>query len=153
MRKSNRQSGAAIVEFALVFMLFLVLSMGLFEMARAMWIYTTLSHAARQGARFAMVRGADALNPPTTATNAEIEQVVRNNAIGLVATDVAVTAGWKSFPAETEIDWETAAAQRIGGTFVVVRATYPIRFITGNVFLGGSGGLNLGSVSNMTISY
>ena len=155
MKKSNGQSGAAIVEFSLVFMLFLVLSIGLFEMGRAMWIYTTLSHAARQGARFAMVRGTNALNPPTTATNAEIEQVVRNNAIGLVATDVAVTAGWKSFAAETEKDWDSATgpSERIGGTFVVVRATYPIRFITGNVFLGGSGGMSLGSVSSMTISY
>ena len=64
MKKSNGQSGAAIVEFSLVFMLFLVLSIGLFEMGRAMWIYTTLSHAARQGARFAMVRGTNALTPP-----------------------------------------------------------------------------------------
>ena len=39
MKKPNRQSGATIVEFALVFMLFLLLSIGLFEMGRAMWIY------------------------------------------------------------------------------------------------------------------
>jgi len=82
MKKPARQSGAAIVEFSLVFMLFLVLCMGLFEMGRAMWIYTTLSHAVRQGARFAMVRGAGAMSPVTPATNAEITQVVRNNAIG-----------------------------------------------------------------------
>ncbi len=153
MKKPNRQSGAAIVEFALVFMLFLVLSMGLFEMGRAMWIYTTLSHAVRQGARFAMVRGADAMSPVTPATNAEITQVVRTSAIGLVASDVTVTPAWKPSATGAEVDWDTAAASRNGGTYVVVRAIYPLRFITGNVFIGGSGSLNMGSVSNMTISY
>lgn len=153
MKKPDRRSGATIVEFALVFMLFLVLSMGLFEMGRAMWIYTTLAHAVRQGARFAMVRGTDAMSPVTTATNAEITQVVRDNAIGLVASDVTVTPAWKLSTTSAEVDWDTAAASRDGGTFVVVRATYPLRFITGNVFIAGDSPLNLGSVSNMTISY
>ena len=153
MKKPNRQSGATIVEFALVFMIFLVLSIGLFEMGRAMWIYTTLSHAARQGARFAMVRGDEAISPVTTATNAEITQVVRNNAIGLVASDVTVTPTWKNTTTGAEVDWETAGTSRNGGTFVVVKAIYPLRFITGNVFIGGSSPLNLGSVSSMTISY
>ena len=139
------------VEFALVFMLFLVLSLGLFEMGRAMWIYTTLSHAVRQGARFAMVRGTDAISPVTTATNAEITQVVRNNAIGLIASDLTVTPMWKDATTGAEVDWDTAT--KYAGSFVVVRATYPLRFITGNVFIAGSSPLNLGSVSNMTISY
>ena len=159
MKKSNRQSGAVIVEFTLVFMIFLLLSIGLFEIGRMMWIYTTLSHAARQGSRFAMVRGDEATalgvqygSAITTATNAQITQVVRNNAIGLVASNVTVTPRWKEFDAGVEEDWDGATVKRIGGTFVVVRATYPIRFITGNVLIAG-GDLNLGSVSNMTISY
>ena len=100
-----------------------------------------------------MVRGADALNPPTTATNAQIEQVVRNNAIGLVATDVTVTSWSKGDAADPEVPWDGAGVTRIGGSFVVVRVTYPLRFITGNVFIAGSSSLNLGSVSSMTISY
>ena len=154
MKENNKQNGAVIVEFSLVFMIFLVLSIGLFEMGRAMWIYTTLAHAARQGARFAMVRGADAMSPPmSTATNAEITQVVRNNAIGLIASDLTVTPAWKPSTTGAEVDWDTPGTSRIGGSFVVVRATYPLRFITGNVFIAGDSPLNLGSVSNMTISY
>ena len=154
MKENNKQTGAVIVEFSLVFMLFLVLSIGLFEMGRAMWIYTTLSHAARQGARFAMVRGnaATTLGVPT-ATNAEITQVVRNNAIGLVASDVTVTPMWKDSAGGIEQPWDAAGTSRIGGSYVVVRTTYPLRFITGNVFIAGSDSLNLGSVSSMTISY
>ena len=155
MKENNKQSGAVIVEFSLVFMLFLVVSIGLFEMGRMMWIYTTLSHAARQGARFAMVRGAEVYSPPmSTATNLEITQVVRRNAIGLVASDVTVTPTWKGDTADPEVPWDGAGGSRIGGSFVVVRVRYPMRFITGNVFIGGSdGGLTLGSVSSMTISY
>ena len=161
MKKPNGQSGVAIVEFSLVFILFMVLSLGLFELGRAMWIYTTLSHAARQGARFAMVRGDETTalgiefgSAITTATNAEITQVVRNHAIGLVATDITVTPAWKQLATDAEVDWDAAGIQRIGGTFVVVRVAYPMRFITGNVFIGGSdGGLTLGSLSHMTISY
>ena len=106
-----------------MFLLFLLVSIGLFEMGRVMWIYTTLSHAARQGARFAMVRGDDAMSPVTTATNAEITQVVRNHAIGLVASDVTVTPTWKASITGAEVDWDTAGASRNGGTFVVVRTT------------------------------
>ena len=153
MKKPNGKSGAVIVEFSLVFILFLVLSLGLFEMARAMWIYTTLSHAARQGARFAMVRGHDAIFPVTPATNAEIAQIVRLHAIGLVDSLVTVEPTWKDATTGIEQDWQAAAGNRIGGSFVVVRVRYPMRFITGNVFIPGGGGLTLGSVSNMTISY
>ncbi len=102
---------------------------------------------------FVIVRGDDAISPITTATNAEITQVVRNNAIGLVASDVTVTPMWKLSTTGAELDWDTAGASRNGGTFVVVRTTYPLRFITGNVFIAGNSSLNLGSVSNMTISY
>ena len=125
------------VEFALSFVLFLTVSMGLFEMARAMWIYTTLSHAARQGARFAIVGGA---NSPTPASDADILAVVQKHAIGLVSSDVAV-----------EVEWQDAAKD--GGQFVRVRALYPFRFLTGPVFIANQGVFNLGSVSQMTISY
>ena len=64
----SRRRGAAIVEFSLAFMLFLVIMVTLMEFGRAMWTYTTICHAARQGARFAMTRGS--LNP-TTKTDVE----------------------------------------------------------------------------------
>ena len=125
------------VEFALSFLLFLIVSMGLFEMARAMWIYTTLSHAARQGARFAMVRGASA---PTPATDAAILAVVQRHAIGLVSSDVAI-----------DVVWENPAMA--GGEFVRVRARYPFRFLAGPILVANNSTFELGSVSEMTISY
>jgi len=138
MRRRNGAKGAVMVEFALSFLLFLIVCIGVFEMSRAMWIYTTLSHAARQGARYAIVSGA---NAPTPATDASILAVVRKHSIGLVSSDI-----------QADVVWEDATTKD-GGEFVRVRARYPMRFITGPVFIGGDGGIQLGSVSQMTISY
>ena len=135
--RRNGKKGATMVEFALSFLLFITVSLVLFEMARAMWIYTTLSHAARQGARYAIVSGA---NAPTPATAGSILKVVQKHAIGLVADDVTI-----------DVEWENAA--RDGGEFVLVRAKYPFRFLTGPVFIANDGPFTLGSVAQMTISY
>ena len=47
-RRASRR-GAAIVEFALVFILFLLIVLGALEMGRAFWTYATLAHATKQG--------------------------------------------------------------------------------------------------------
>jgi Flp pilus assembly protein TadG len=47
--------GQALVEFALVIPLFLLLLVGLFDLGRAVFAYNTLTNAAREGARMAIV--------------------------------------------------------------------------------------------------
>ena len=47
--------GQALVEFALIIPLFLVLLVGLFDLGRAVFAYNTLTNAAREGARTAIV--------------------------------------------------------------------------------------------------
>ncbi len=136
-KQKDKRRGAVLVEIALCFLIFIVLSIGLFEMARGVWIWTTLSHAVRQGSRFAMVRGADATyNSPTDV--ATITQVVRNQAIGLSPSDLTVN-----------VTWETGA--QAGGQFVEVQALYPFNFVTGYVLFGGP--MNLGAKSRAVISY
>lgn len=49
------QSGQALVEFALTLPIFLLLTLGLFELGRAVWLYNTLSGMAREGARWGVV--------------------------------------------------------------------------------------------------
>ena len=53
----TRRHGATMVEFSLVFLLFVVVLVALMEFGRAMWTYATIAHAARQGARYGMVHG------------------------------------------------------------------------------------------------
>ena len=54
-RKSSR--GQAIVEFALVFPVFVLLLVGIFDFGRAIWVNDTLSTAAREAGRYAVVHG------------------------------------------------------------------------------------------------
>lgn len=49
------QHGQAMVEFALILPVFLLFFFGLTELGRAVWLYNTLSHVAREGSRFAIV--------------------------------------------------------------------------------------------------
>lgn len=52
---SNRQRGAAVVEFALVALIFFVLLIGIFEFGRLMFTWNTAVETTRRGARLAVV--------------------------------------------------------------------------------------------------
>jgi Flp pilus assembly protein TadG len=52
---AHRSHGQALVEFALVIPIFLLLLVALFDLGRAVFSYNTLTNAAREGARMAIV--------------------------------------------------------------------------------------------------
>jgi Flp pilus assembly protein TadG len=54
-RGHRRGHGQAMVEFALVIPIFLLLLVALFDVGRAVFAYNTLTNAAREGARMAIV--------------------------------------------------------------------------------------------------
>ncbi len=54
-RPSRSEHGQGLVEVALVIPVFLLLLMGLFDFGRAIYAYNTVSEAARNGARVAIV--------------------------------------------------------------------------------------------------
>ena len=85
------------VEFALFFMLYLTLLLGLLELGRLVWTVATLSYAAREGARYATVHGSG--NPDTddqgqTITAASITSIVKGRAIGLDKQLIEVESVW-----------------------------------------------------------
>jgi Flp pilus assembly protein TadG len=53
--KPRRGRGQALVEFAIVIPLFLLLLVALFDLGRAVFAYNTLTNAAREGVRMAIV--------------------------------------------------------------------------------------------------
>jgi Flp pilus assembly protein TadG len=57
IRRASRRSrrGQAIVEFALVVPIFILIVVGLFDVGRAVYAYNTAANAAREGARVAIV--------------------------------------------------------------------------------------------------
>jgi Flp pilus assembly protein TadG len=62
MTRRDKPRGQAMVEFALVFPIFILLLVGLFDFGRVIWVNDTLASAAREAARFAIVHGGSASN-------------------------------------------------------------------------------------------
>ena len=114
--KQNGERGAAFVEFALVFVLFLIVVMALMEFGRAMWTYATIAHATRQAGRFCMVRGS--LDPTTLA---DVRAVVERHAMGLESSKIGLTALWGG-------DADPSTVER--GDIIAVTVTYPFQLVT-----------------------
>jgi len=70
-RQRPDSRGQALVEFALVVSLFIVVVIGIFEGARAIYTYNALSNAAREAVREAVVHQDDA------AIEAEADRILR----------------------------------------------------------------------------
>jgi Flp pilus assembly protein TadG len=88
------QKGAAMVEFAIIALLFFMLLFGIIEFARAMFVYNTLVEATRRGARTAAVCPPNNINGST----AKIKNVVLfndpfasgNGLLGLAPANVTI---------------------------------------------------------------
>jgi Flp pilus assembly protein TadG len=61
LRSRHRGRGQALVEFALVIPVFLLLLMAVFDLGRAVFAYNSVTNAAREGARLAIVNQSTAL--------------------------------------------------------------------------------------------
>ncbi|MHB8614252.1 MAG: TadE/TadG family type IV pilus assembly protein, partial [Candidatus Dormibacteraceae bacterium] len=79
-RPHARQRSQALIEFALVSPVLLVLLFGIVDIGRAVFYYDTVNHAAREGARTA-VRASDQL-----PTNADVLAAVTTQLIGAPVT-------------------------------------------------------------------
>jgi Flp pilus assembly protein TadG len=90
LRRNER--GAELIEFALVSILLFMLVFGVMEFGRAVFTYGTVAHLAREGARFAIVRGNESQVRETPADAAAVEAFVLSRAAGI--DDLTVTTTW-----------------------------------------------------------
>lgn len=77
-----RQRGAALVEFALVAMIFIVLLLGIFEFGRLMFTWNSAVEATRRGARLAVV---------CDMSNAQIKAQMRSMLPVIADGDIDIT--------------------------------------------------------------
>ena len=94
----REQSGQSLAELSIVLVLFLVLTFGIVDAGRLIFAYNAVSAGAREGVRWAVVRGAT--SPLGTATKDDIKAFVQNSTVG---TTVDVDATWTpdSLPGST----------------------------------------------------
>jgi Flp pilus assembly protein TadG len=111
MPRARRQDGQAMVEFALVLPILLLLIMGIIQFGIVFSHYVTLTDAVRAGARQAAV--SRTLPDPVLVT----ENRVKQSAAGLKDSDLDITV--------TPYDPDDGSASWVQGGDVTVKATYP----------------------------
>jgi Flp pilus assembly protein TadG len=130
-RGHRRGRGQALVEFALVIPLFLLLLVGLFDLGRAVFAYNTLTNAAREGARTAIVNQ----YKPSIITRAKQQTAI------VELNDPSVTINFYQVKADGTPNTSAQCALVAVGCLAVVsfEATYmPITpFISNIIFKNG----------------
>jgi Flp pilus assembly protein TadG len=137
-RLFSEERGSSLIEFALIFMIFITMLLGIADFSRALYAYHFVSSQAREAARYAIVRGCSTVsgNCPTPATATDIENFVKNVPRGLDSTRVTVPV----------VTW---TPNRNPGSTVTVKVDYAFNFVF--PFVSNST-LNMTSTSKMVIA-
>jgi TadE-like protein len=158
-RSGRASSGQALVEFAFVFPVIALLVFGFIDIGRAVYAYSTLTNAARQGARVAAVNQLDPSSPPWQCDESRpVESVttphwtfrgcamVSGGTIGVTPTDVGITY---SAPPGTSLTCDVGTELDIGCiASVTVNAQFvPITPVAGALI----GSIAMSSTSQMPV--
>src|SRR5205809_497282 len=127
----REQAGQSLAELSIVLVLFVALTFGIVDAGRLIFAYNAVSAGAREGVRWAVVRGAT--SPLGTATKDDIIAFVQSRTVG---TTVAVDATW--------------TPDKQPGSTVAVTVTSPFSPIA--PFTVGPKTITLSSTSSMVIS-
>lgn len=84
--------GALAIEFGFALPVLILITAGLFDVSLLLWSSSTIKNAAAEGARFAVVNGAQS---PSPASAADIETFIRTQAVGVPATALNVDVTWQ----------------------------------------------------------
>ncbi len=102
-RRLGNEDGAALVEMAFATVILLTLLFGIIEISLALYTYHFVSEAAREGTRYAIVRGATCNGSFASACPAsqdDIQTYVQNLGFpGINPSALTVTTAWSPYPA------------------------------------------------------
>jgi Flp pilus assembly protein TadG len=130
----REETGAGLVEYCVVFFLFMTMVLGVADFGRALYADHFVSNAARDGARYAAVHGStcnddsscSAATPDTGPANSgnNVIQDYVNQYVpqGIDKTQLTVTPGWPS------TSGTCATTSNAPGCIVVVQVQYTFKF-------------------------
>lgn len=151
--RSRRQRGQSLVEFALVFPIFIVLVMGIIDFGMALKSWIDITNAAREAARWgAIYCNTGYGNPVKYPTDADVAQKARDKA-------AAMGVNLSRFTATVDTTAGSSCSDRPNSTEpLVVRVSYDYELITPlggflDAFFGGviSSSFKLKSAADMRI--
>lgn len=106
VKQFRREHAQTMVEFALVFPIILLITYGIMELGRAVFIYAEITNAAREGARYGIATGDDPGTSPKIpyfANCAGIETAARRITFAIPQDEINVTIKFDNGPAQSLI--------------------------------------------------
>jgi Flp pilus assembly protein TadG len=143
-RARRRTRGQSLVEFALVIPLFILLLVAVFDLGRAVFAYNTLTNAAREGARMAIVNQ----DTPTIVAEAKASTAI------VELNDPSVEVGFFQMANDGTPDLSDVCSPVAVGCLAVVsfEATYrPVTPLIGNIVFGS--GVTFEATSVLSVEY
>jgi TadE-like protein len=171
----RRGTGQALVEFAMVIPLFLIVVFGVLDLGRGVWAMDTAAHAASEATRFAIVHGGSQntdcrvgtpvpppvfISPTPTCPNpSPSKQMIKD-----VATSSAFASGGSvdvkvcyAYPASTVVanrtcggDTDSPDGNNTRGMSVTVQVTIGVAIVTGRLL--GVNDFNVSSTATMVVN-
>jgi len=94
MKRRRRETGQAMVEYALTSVLFFTMIFFIIDGGLILWNYEAVAEAARVGARYGITHGSQSTAPVGPGDYAALRQAVLDKAIGLDPANLTITASW-----------------------------------------------------------
>ena len=155
---TSSAGGQALLEFALVIPIFLALLIGMVDIGRIVWANNTVSNAAREAARFAVVHGgsrttACPVGPPATVTiippasascpfPSPSKEAIRNTARAFIVAGGSALTVTVCYGAGCSGNTDTFGATNARGTPVTVRVTSRVDMIVSTLVGISSAGVS-----------
>jgi hypothetical protein len=155
----NRR-GSSLIEFTLVGIPLIFVLIGIFEMARGMWLYHTMAHAIKAGTRFASVHGRNCRVLPNdcAVTVAQISERIRQAGLGLPPAELSLQfkaySGTLNCSLADCLNDTTVWPESPGdapGRDIEITATFPFRSAIA-MFWPGGGAVNTFAAVNLPAS-
>ena len=143
IRLFREERGSELVEFALTIPILLALFFGIMDFSRVMYCYHYVTYAAQEGARFAIVRGADWPNSCSTsappkftetyaceAASSDVQNYVSSRMPPLIDPKaVTVTTTWPGTTPNCTSKCTACSPANSQGCIVHVQVNYAFRFL------------------------
>jgi Flp pilus assembly protein TadG len=155
-RQTGHRRGNSTLEMTLVGIPMIFLLISIFEIARGMWVYHTLSYALKEGTRFAIVHGQNCTNAGNSCQVhvSDIAQVIQDAGVGLdpgllqvqmqSLTDDTTLQTLTTLKSRTTIAFPTGAGGSIQAPLTFT-ATYPFQSAIAMFWPGGGKGMQFGT--------
>ncbi|MBV8437568.1 MAG: pilus assembly protein [Silvibacterium sp.] len=158
LRSARSEHGQATVEIAFASVVLFCFVIGIMQVSRGIYVYNFVSEAAREAARYAMVRGSTSCaNTPSltncnTSSSTNIQTYVQGrNYPGMVSSSLTATATYLCASASQPTTWSTCTTNphNAPGNVVKVVVSYP--FTLSVPFYSGAS-FTVSSTSQMVIT-